>query len=619
VPSHLPYLNFFLQKNPIREKKLQIYGNLKIFDNDLLISEDFQESQAILTQTQDLIWPVTLKFDLENYQNSQESKGTQISKYIWTFGNETIETFTPTITKTFENKWNYEIFVTTQGVDVNSEDIEQEISNIPAVSVSHIVEITEETTTNGRKRLELDASDLENLWRIKWYFKTPVTEENTDVPYPEWINEDGAEWYTFFPRRLFESDVFVWVSIINGSNEDETIDKVFVVAANKASEISGEIEYTQSLENELEFEFSVQSPTTWFANGFIESFEWTIEDKTYVSEAEIWNTDASPIVPHEFKNFGEQEVSVILTDSTGRSQTLQKTIFIQKKVELRAWLLINDEQWNELEDIIYDEKTNEYFIDDIWIPIVLELDTKYVKPVNRLYSLQSVSWDMKDDGNIDGTDKTFSWEIPTEWTHTLSVEYSFQHIRNKEDIVTLREFISVLWVKKEAILDLQLEYPSNYAPVVVRFDASKSFIKNDDIVKFIYDYGNGVVEERDAINPWHRYREAWDYTIKLTVVWESWKRYSIEKDLILLPPAQTIGITPSLKRAPIGQEIDFSSADSSGQIVEYFWDFWDGNISTTANPSHSFKKAGTYEVKLRADFANSNIKEDIVEIEVYEE
>jgi predicted PurR-regulated permease PerM len=33
----------------------KIYGNLKIFDNDLLISEDFQESQAILTQTQDLI------------------------------------------------------------------------------------------------------------------------------------------------------------------------------------------------------------------------------------------------------------------------------------------------------------------------------------------------------------------------------------------------------------------------------------------------------------------------------------------------------------------------------------------------------------------------------------
>jgi hypothetical protein len=32
-----------------------------------------------------------------------------------------------------------------------------------------------------------------------------------------------------------------------------------------------------------------------------------------------------------------------------------------------------------------------------------------------------------------------------------------------------------------------------------------SQVQNDDIVKFIYDYGDGVVEERDAINPGHRY------------------------------------------------------------------------------------------------------------------
>jgi hypothetical protein len=136
------------------------------------------------------------------------------------------------------HSYNYKILVSTIGLDINGTQVEQEISNIPSVSVSHIVKITEETTSNWRKRLELDASDLENLWKIKWYFKTPIMADNSDVPYPIWTNEPEAEGYIFFPRRLFDNDVFVGVSIINGTTVDGTLDKVFVIAAEKASEIS---------------------------------------------------------------------------------------------------------------------------------------------------------------------------------------------------------------------------------------------------------------------------------------------------------------------------------------------------------------------------------------------
>jgi PKD repeat protein len=62
-----------------------------------------------------------------------------------------------------------------------------------------------------------------------------------------------------------------------------------------------------------------------------------------------------------------------------------------------------------------------------------------------------------------------------------------------------------------------MEYDSNYAPVTVRFDAAESYIKNDNIIKFTYDYGDGVIEERDAINPGHIYTKPGDYTVTLTV------------------------------------------------------------------------------------------------------
>lgn len=102
------------------------------------------------------------------------------------------------------------------------------------------------------------------------------------------------------------------------------------------------------------------------------------------------------------------------------------------------------------------------------------------------------------------------------------------------------------------------------------------------------------------------------------MVTETGKEYSTEKKLILKPKPQSAKISTSLKRAPVDQGIDFSSSESEGQIVGYFWDFGDGEISTEANPTHSYKKPGTYTVKLKLDFINNNVIEDEMEIEVYE-
>lgn len=173
-------------------------------------------------------------------------------------------------------------------------------------------------------------------------------------------------------------------------------------------------------------------------------------------------------------------------------------------------------------------------------------------------------------------------------------------------------------MKKDAILNLDMDYASRYVPVTVKFDASKSYIKNDDIVKFIYDYGDGITEERDAINPGHRYTKDGDYVITLTAVGASGKRYSITKNLSLLPVPQAVDISSSMKRAPVGQGIDFSSAKSTGQIVDYYWNFGDGDISTEANPTHVYTKAGTYTVKLEANFVNKNSDTDEIEIEIYQ-
>jgi len=83
----------------------------------------------------------------------------------------------------------------------------------------------------------------------------------------------------------------------------------------------------------------------------------------------------------------------------------------------------------------------------------------------------------------------------------ITVKYKFIHRRNEKEVIEVIEKINLEFITKEATLVLNMKSNSEYAPAIVSFDASLSKIKDDNIVKFIYDYGDGIVEERDAINP----------------------------------------------------------------------------------------------------------------------
>ena len=128
-----------------------------------------------------------------------------------------------------------------------------------------------------------------------------------------------------------------------------------------------------------------------------------------------------------------------------------------------------------------------------------------------------------------------------------------------------------------------------------------------------------IIEERDAINPSHRYTDAWEYKIKLTVVTSEGKKYSTTRNLILKPQPQKVQINSSMKKAPIYQWIDFMSNESQWNIVSYYWDFWDWEVSTEANPTHKYEVAWTYTVKLKATFSNHNRLDDEIDIVVSDE
>ncbi len=578
--------------------------NVQILDNSKLKSENFDIDSSTIKDTSNLIWPITIKYDLKNYKRSEESKWFKIKKYIWAFWDEKIiERIEPTIIHEFNEKWSYEVKLTVEEIDLTWKIITKEIKDIPAINISYIVDIKEEKLNNWWKTIKFDATDVSQLWNIEWYYGDDLK--------PVW------KWNTFDPWKPIFDETLVWMKITNSAKKDNILDKIFIIGWENKNSIKWTIVSKQSILNDLEYEIKVKEPENDFWDGFISEFKWIIEDKEIINKGDIEKPEESSKINYTFKKYWKHNISVILKDSSWKVKKLDAVIDIPRKLKLTKWISIYNEG-ELLKDVKYNPKNKEYFINRLPVPTELTLDSRLVTSDNILYTLKNVTWDINSDWNIDGKRKVFKYPVDVEWNHSLKINYTFAHKKIKWEEIKLSEVLYTEWIKKEALLYLNIEKDSNYAPIIVRFDASQSQVKNQNIVKFIWDYWDSTpIEERWAINPWHRYTKAWNYEVKLTVVTEEWNSYTIKKKLILNPKPQSARINVSMKKAPVGQGIEFSSAKSEWQIESYHWTFWDWKSSFEANPSHTYTKKWKYKARLKVDFSNNNQLTDVVEIEIY--
>lgn len=577
------------------------YWDIQLYDNTKLLTEQFSKSEALITEYWNLIWPITIKFDLTYYAQREKQKWFKIERFIWDFWNwDTTTEITPIIIKEFKEKWTYNIKVKVEELQVDGKIITKDVDNVPSISVGSVVKIIEESTNSWWKKVTFDASDLRNLWKIEWYLEDDLTKSQ-------------LIWEKFTPWKIIFTDTIVWLYIQKEWRTDKVLDKIFLIKWEEETWISWEITEVKT-DSDLTYEFFVKNPLNTLNSWFIEEFTWQIWDFQRTLKAEVWKEEESSKIKYTFSDYWKKEIKVTIKDSYWKTKELVKQIEINKDLKFQNPLKI----YNDWVLISPKYENNDYFILDLQIPTTIKLDARLVKLDNPVYSLQEVSWDTNWDWVYDSFWKTLERQINFEWKSVINVEYLFKSVKDPNSTQKVNETVYIDSIKKDAILDLEI-IPSDswYIPITVKFDASKSEVKWENIVKFIYDYGDWTpVEERDALNLWHKYLEAWNYDVKLTVVTESWKEYSITKKLILKPRPQVVKITTSLKEAPTYQWIDFSSAESEWQITSYFWDFWDGETSTDANPTHFYKNPWEYTVSLKVDFINRNTLEDKISINI---
>jgi PKD repeat protein len=117
-------------------------------------------------------------------------------------------------------------------------------------------------------------------------------------------------------------------------------------------------------------------------------------------------------------------------------------------------------------------------------------------------------------------------------------------------------------------------------------------------ITYSWDFGDGSTST--VQNPNHVYATAGTYPVKLIIITNQGCKDSIVKNAIVYPQPTAVAYTINANNQCLnGNSVLFSTnATVAGGTVSYGWNFGDGGVSTSQNPSHVYAAAGTYLVKL---------------------
>lgn len=131
---------------------------------------------------------------------------------------------------------------------------------------------------------------------------------------------------------------------------------------------------------------------------------------------------------------------------------------------------------------------------------------------------------------------------------------------------------------------------------------------------YAWDLGDGTKSTDNSIK--HKYTSSGTYQVKL-VVTSNWGCQDSSTQTVTISPSPTVGF--STNDVCLGTQSDFTNTSSIGTgTLSYFWDFDNSFASTATNPSLTYGKRGTYNVKLITT-TSKGCKDSVTKaVEVYE-
>ncbi|MBC7081428.1 MAG: tandem-95 repeat protein [Thermoplasmatales archaeon] len=245
------------------------------------------------------------------------------------------------------------------------------------------------------------------------------------------------------------------------------------------------------------------------------------------------------------------------------------------------------------------------------------VDGKYTTDVTISFSASdTVSGVSRIIYKIDGTSYTIS---DSYGSHTVSSEGShtveYYAVDNAGNTGSINSFSFTIQKNKPPVANFTYSPLQPYDTDTITF-ADRSYDPDGSIVNWTWDFGDGNISY--AQNPTHKYADNGTYVVKLTVKDDKGANASTSQIIEVRNKPPTALITYSPDKPKPKEDINFTSlsTDEDGSIVNWTWNFGDGNISYEQNPKHAYEKEGTYNVTLIVKDNDGATAEKVIQIEI---
>ena len=323
------------------------------------------------------------------------------------------------------------------------------------------------------------------------------------------------------------------------------------------------------------------------ADNDIDTYTWEFGDGTDEM------TTAETIL-HSYDSADNFAVTLTVEDSEGNTDSTTQTVTVSEsdEPEVTAAFEFDPQDPDVDEDITFDASGS-----------------------SADEGIASYSWEFGD-GTEETTDEetiNHSYDAEDEYEVTLTVEDENGNTDTTTQTVSVTEDVDPV------AASFNFAPPNPETNELVNFDASTS---TGDIVEYRWDFGDGATDETTFPDTDTFYLSGGEYEVELTVEGEQGQTDTTTRTIIVEagPEPLSAALSAETEQVEVGETVTFNASESTGDIVEYRFDFDDGTTVETNDSvtTHSFDEQGEYAVTVTVEDEEGDTDEDTVFVSVFD-